>query len=221
MRSPAEVAEFLSARAADVGAERANYEAGMFAGHVPQLHWFVEAGQVKHNTAAFQRVIVPYRKRMNTAYKHGYGLLFLGDNGTGKTMFQSYLLGRAVVKGFSVFYSTLSQLDSDIKRGFDDKEHQRNHMNAIQRDFLAIDELGKEHFKAGSYLRTALEALLKQRYDEGFPTFLASNLDYSDLVELYGATIQSMWEGRYHHVRLDGGDFRRKANQKMRKDMGL
>jgi len=73
----------------------------------------------------------------------------------------------------------------------------------------------------GTYIYTAFEALLKQRYDDGYPTFLASNLDYDVLVETYGPSVQSIWEGRYHQVRLDGGDFRKKAASKMRKDMGL
>lgn len=221
MRLGAEVEEFRADRAALVGPERAAYEAAMYRGHVPQLHWFVEPDQVRHNRAAFRQVVVQYRKNMRKAYKNGYGLLFLGDNGTGKTMFISYLLGRAVVKGFSVYYTTLAQLDIDTKRGFDDKQQQARLAELTNSDFLAIDELGKEHFKQGSYLRTVLEALLKSRYDDGYPTFMASNVDYDDLCELYGTTIQSMWEGRYHMVRLEGGDFRKKAAQKMRKDMGL
>jgi DNA replication protein DnaC len=162
---------------------------------------------------------MPYRKRLKRAYKNGYGLLFLGDNGTGKTLFISYLLGRAVHSGFSIYYTTLKRLDLNIKRGFDDHAAGRRLREMLAADFLAIDELGKEHAKS-AYLQSELEDLLKSRYDDGYPTLLASNLGHSDLSQMYGSTIASMIDGRYEKVMLETGDYRQKVSASMRTNMG-
>jgi DNA replication protein DnaC len=89
----------------------------------------------------------------------------------------------------------------------------------MRSDFLAVDELGKEHYKTDSYLMVQLESILKDRYDNGQPTLLASNLEYEVLSDLYGPTISSMLEGRFTQVRLEGGDYRLKTARRMARDM--
>jgi DNA replication protein DnaC len=199
---------------------RLAYETSMYEGCVPELYWFVKPGDVQHNQEAFNGIVVPYRKKMATAFQNGYGLVFTGDNGTGKTLFMSYLLGRAVLKGYSVYYTTLMGLDADMKRGFGDHAATSRLREQLDSDVVAIDEMGKEHVKR-DFLATQLEAYLKERYDNGYPTFLSSNLEYAELCRMYGPTIESMLEGRYQQVNLEGGDFRRKMVAKMRADMGF
>jgi DNA replication protein DnaC len=206
------------AAARDISPGRLAYEASMYEGCVPELYWFVKAADVRHNKEAFAGVVVPYYKRMRVAFREGYGLVFTGDNGTGKTLFMSFLLGRAVTKGHSVYYTTLMGLDADLKRGFGDKQTAMRLRDQLDSDIVAIDEMGKEQIKR-DYLSTQLEAYLKERYDNGYPTFLASNLEYAEMCRLYGPTIESMLEGRYQQVALEGGDFRRKVATKMKDDM--
>lgn len=197
----------------------AAYKRAMFEGCVPQLYWNVKQSDVRHNVDIFNGIVVPYRRRLRRAYKNGYGLLLTGDNGTGKTLFISYLLGRAVKAGFTIYYTTLKRLDLNIKRGFDDSKAARRLRVMLWSDFLAVDELGKEHARS-EFLISELEELLKHRYDDGFPSLLASNLGYGDLVEHYGPTIASMIDGKFQGVELDGGDYRKKVHGAMKADMG-
>jgi DNA replication protein DnaC len=192
----------------------------MYAGCVPKLFWFVEPDKVKHNRDAFIRVILPFQRNLKRAFNDGYGLLLLGDNGTGKTLFMSYLLGRAVNQGFTIYYTTLARLDAHIKRGFGDQEATKRLTEMLGADFLVIDEMGKEHIKRDGFLMTQLEMVLKERYDDGYPTMMASNLDFDQLSKTYGTTIASMLEGRYEILKLEGGDYRKKASRDMRDRMG-
>jgi DNA replication protein DnaC len=219
MRMPFEVDSFRAeASERDITPGRLAYETAMYEGCVPELYWFVKPTDVQHNKEAFEGVVVPYSKRFSVAFDRGYSLLFTGDNGTGKTLFMSYLLGRAAVRGHRVYYTTLMGLDSDLKRGFGDRAVTSRLREQLDADIVAIDEMGKEQIKR-DFLSTQLEAYLKERYDNGYPTLLASNLEYAELCKLYGPTIESMLEGRYQMVALEGGDFRRKVAAKMKADM--
>jgi DNA replication protein DnaC len=147
--------------------------------------------------------------------------LFHGDNGVGKTMFMAYVLTQMIRRGNTAYYTTLAQLDVDIKRGFKVADAETRLDELLSSDFVAIDEIGKEHYRADSYLNTRLELLMKQRYDDGEPLLMGTNLDFRTLSDMYGASMTSMWEGKYQQVLLESGDFRRSIPARMRKDMGF
>lgn len=187
---------------------------------IPKTFWNVVSNDVTHNKQVFRKVVVPYRKRWKVALRNGYSLLFVGDNGAGKSLFTSYILTQMIKRGLSVYYTTLAQLDIDIKKSFRDKEFETRLEQMLESDFLAIDELGKAKFKADDYLSSRLEHLLKKRYDDGDPVLLASNISHDDLCKMYGSTFESMIEGKYRIISLEPGDFRKIAKSKMKKDMG-
>lgn len=199
--------------------KQVEYRACLYEGCVPQEFWTATRDDVTHNVEAFKNYVLPYRRRMRLAYKHGYSLLFTGDNGTGKSMFVSYLLCRAVQYGYSVYYTTLKQLHTDLTNFSDKASINQLNMVLYHSDFLAIDELGKEHTKS-NFLLSEMEDLLKARYSDTLPTLLASNFTFDQLCDTYGPTISSMFEGRYQHIVMEAGDFRRKARANMRNKMG-
>jgi len=150
-------------------------------------------------------------------------LILTGANGTGKTMFASWLLTQLVKRDCSVYYTTLAQLGNDLTRGFDSRDDKDRLTGCLERDFVAIDEIGKETLKdAGSFLSSQFELLLKDRYDNGMPTICCSNLSIGDLEQKYGPDISSMWSGRYELIQFEDGDFRTvDENARMRRDMGF
>jgi DNA replication protein DnaC len=198
-----------------------DYYANCYEAGVPRTFWNVASGDVKYNREVFERVILRYCAKRRKAQKHGWSLILIGDNGVGKTMFVSFVLTQMIKRGASAYYTTLAQLDVDIKRGFSDSEATTRLESLLSSDFLAIDELGKEHFRSDSYLNIRLELLLKQRYDDGDPTILSTNVAVETLVDMYGPSIASMIEGKYHIVTMESGDFRKSVATKMRKDMGF
>ncbi len=200
-----------------------NFQCIAFESCIPRDFWDVKAMDVEYNVEAFQRYVLPYANRLNRAHRHGYGLLFVGDNGVGKTMFMSYILARAIRRGRTAYYTTMLQLNHDIKRGFRDHEAQERLEWLLTSDFLALDEMGKEQFKAmdtPSFIKSEIERILKQRFDESKPVLLATNLSASALGKAYGDTIVSIVGGKYQQVVMEPGDIRRSLAAKMVDDMG-
>lgn len=221
MRTEPEVARFRDLALQRWSEVEAEYYTACFDACVPRTFWDVSAKDVKHNREVFDNVVRKYCAKRKKAQRHGWSLLLFGDNGVGKTMFLSFVLTQMLKRGCGAYYTSLAQLDVDIKRGFNDPMAEARMAELVTSDFLAIDELGKEHFRQDSYLNTRLELILKTRHDEGDPTLLATNLDYDALVEMYGPSVQSMLEGKYHTAQLESGDFRKSISTRMRKDMGL
>lgn len=188
---------------------------------IPQDFWKVKPSDITHNKAVFDELVLPYTKRLGTALKNGYGLLLLGDNGVGKTLFLSYI-GMAIIKAArTVYYTTLPQLDWDIKRGFNDKEIEQRLQWLLTSDFLLIDEMGKERKKRDSqYSDQQVERILKQRFDDSQPVIIASNMDADQLGKAYGSTVGSMLHGKFQTVHMEPGDHREKLYDQMVKDMG-
>lgn len=222
MRSVDDVARFQVEAVESLGpGAQAEYYTACFEAGIPKAFWGVKGDDVRHNVGAFKKYILNYCSRRKVAQKHGYSLLLMGDNGCGKTMFLSFVLTQMLKRGCSAYYTTLGQLDVDIKRGFKDPAAEKRLDYLLSSDFVAIDELGKEHFKSDSYLNTRLELLLKTRYDDGEPVLMATNLDYMSLVDMYGPSLASMWDGKYTKVALEPGDFREKAARRMKEDLGF
>lgn len=195
----------------------ASYEAG-----IPRDFWFTKKSDVKWNCEIFTELILPYCRKLKRARVKGYGLLFLGDNGVGKTMFISYVLGRVIRRGFTAFYTSLPELDYELKRGFKDKELTDRLHWYLTSDFVAIDEMGKEQFKKGdSWIRLQIERILKTRFDESLPTLIATNTESEELKKVYGATLTSIFDGKYRQAQFDAGDFRLELRDRMKSDLGF
>jgi DNA replication protein DnaC len=109
-----------------------------------------------------------------------------------------------------------------MKRGFTDREIAARLDWLLSSDFLAIDEMGKEHKgKSGrDFTGAQVERILKARYDDSLPTLLASNADPEALEAMYGATFASMILGKFKTAVLEPGDFRERTAKRMSADMG-
>lgn len=222
MRRENEVQDFTAAMYDEYGEENpiAEYRVACWEACIPKTFWDVTSKDVSHNEEVFNKVVIPYRKRWKKAMKKGYSLLFVGDNGSGKTMFISYLLTQMIKRGLTTYYTTLTQLDIDIKMGFRDNDIALRLEYMLESDFVAIDEIGKESFKTDGYMTTRLEHYLKKRYDDAEPVLLSSNIDIESLCKMYGSTIESMFDGKYRTVSLEPGDFRKSTKARMKRDMG-
>jgi DNA replication protein DnaC len=163
---------------------------------------------------------------LRQALKRGYGLVFLGNNGVGKTYFISYILMEAIRQNYSVYYTTLPQLDYNIKAGFDDYKLQKRLDLMLTSDFLAIDEMCKEKHKTtistnvATFMDTHVERITKQRCDDSMPTLMATNVNFKTLLGTYGESVASIIEGKFRPVTMMPGDYRKKLALKMNKEMG-
>ena len=137
------------------------------------------------------------------------------------TMFLSFVLTQMIKREASVYYTTLPQLDVDIKRGFRDRELESRLVEMFDSDFVVIDEVGKEYKSKDAYIKTRFELAVKTRYDNGDPTLFGSNFSMSELSEEYGSSVASMWKGRTKMATLAYGDQRKLTTKKMEQDMGF
>jgi DNA replication protein DnaC len=194
-----------------------------YEGCIPRDFWDVTPDDVTGNVEVFKGLVLPYTERLKTAWRGGYGLLLMGSNGVGKTMFLSFVLMQVIRRTrFTAYYTTMLKLDHDIKRGFNDAEVARRLDFMLSSDFLAIDEMGKERTRDGdSFMRTQVERILKDRHDEGYPTLLAMNADKDEFEKFYGASVASILESKYQSVNLAKGDFRKRLKARMERDMGF
>lgn len=223
MRSAREVEQFASQLAEDdkTPDEAVNYYVGCYEACVPKKFWDVSSEKISHNKAVFNKIVLKYCSHRRKAMRNGWGLIFTGDNGVGKTMFMSFILTQMIKRGCSVYYTTIAGLDKDIKSGFNDPEAARRLDWLLDSNFIAIDELGKEHFKADSFLNMRLEQLLKQRCDDNDPVLLASNLSYNVLCEVYGPSMSSIFDGQYAKASMQPSDFRKIVAENMKRDLGF
>lgn len=188
---------------------------------VPRDFWFIKPEDISHNTRIFKEVVTPYCQRVALARVRGYGLALLGDNGVGKTMFMSYVLMKAITAGYTAYYTTLPNLDWNMKRSFNVMSIGERLHAMLTSDFLAIDEMGKEKFRAGdTYMRMQVERILKERFDDSMPTLIATNGDLDAIEAAYGTTISSILRGKYRVVTMEPGDFRKQLSEKMAQEMG-
>lgn len=187
---------------------------------IPEQFWNIRPKSIKYNRGIFKKIIQKYVKKLDTALERGYGLMLLGDNGVGKTMFMCYVLMEAIKEGMTAYYTTMPQLDRDIKRGFKDSEAENRLEWLLTSDFLVIDELGKERAKASNaYMDGQIERIIKQRTDGNQPVLMSTNMSYQEIMESYGPTIISMLTGKFQAVTMEHGDYRERQQDQMKSEM--
>ena len=200
------------------------FEVEAYEACLPRDFWYIQTKDVTVNASVFEEYIKKYVKKLSIAHKNGYGLLLTGSNGVGKSTFLSYIGANAIRQGKSVYYTTMPQLDYDMKLGFEDNKAKSRLEVMLTSDFLILDEMNKEVFKdleKPTWFKTQVERLLKRRFDECKPVLMASNARLSVISATYGPTVASMISGKYQVVLMEPGDARPKLSLKMKKDMNF
>lgn len=191
-------------------------DAKLYESCIPRDFWRLEPKNVKFNTEVYKHTISAYLAKLSTAHTHGYGLLFSGGNGVGKTTFLCLVLRRALKAGFTVYYTTLPDLVYHISKGLYDRTIAKRIEWYLTSDFVAIDEVGKDKVKNQRFAAEFhLERILKNRFDGSKPTLLASNMSAKEIREEYGRTVHSMLRGKYQSIAMKEGDFRNNLRKRM------
>lgn len=151
-----------------------------------------------------------YVSKFKAARRHGLGFLFSGENGTGKTLASSWLLTRAIARGYSVFYSTVEEWLQAVTQGYRDEEFAEWVDSKRDVDFLVLDELGKEHRARGSDFALAqIDRLIRSRSSGLLPTVVVTNLGVDELEDAVGSSLASILRGRrFRTVEFEPGDHR-------------
>jgi DNA replication protein DnaC len=127
-------------------------------------------------------------KDLKKTYQKGTGLCFAGSFGLGKTMVCSNILKRAVEKGFSALYVTLTDIVSVSTSN--ERYEARNELISV--DFLVIDEFDPRYMgntdTASDFFGRIVEDIFRTRSQNCLPTFMCTNSQ--SLTDAFHGTIK-------------------------------
>lgn len=105
--------------------------------------------------------------------KDPYGLLLLGDVGTGKSYMSSAIANRVIDLGFSAFQTDVRYIVSLMEESFDNRQRKLDRI--LSYDLLLIEDLGAQ--RNTSYMMEHVYAIIDGRYKSGKPMVITTNLD--------------------------------------------
>ncbi|MBR2046718.1 MAG: ATP-binding protein, partial [Agathobacter sp.] len=135
-------------------------------------------------------------------------ILFYGDTGVGKTFLSNCIAKELLEKGYSVIYFTAFQFFDILSKGVFQKDTDAiaAHQNIYDCDLLIIDDLGTEF--ANAFTSSQLFLCVNERILRNKSTIISTNLNMSDLAEMYSERVPSRITSNYTVIKLFGDDIR-------------
>jgi DNA replication protein DnaC len=154
----------------------------------------------------------------------GESILFLGDNGTGKSHLAQSLALLACQGEYKTHYTTCSELIIDLNSGVYEKTLDKRMRKYINPELLIIDEMGHDRLE----LQVIKEAhllfkVIDQRYKENKPLIFTSNIEEQDWPEFLGDPISTsaILDRIFHHsviVKIKGPSYRKRQGELLQEE---
>jgi DNA replication protein DnaC len=142
-------------------------------------------------------------------------ILFIGDNGTGKSHLARSLALMACQGGYKTYYTTCSELICDLNAGVYEKTLDRRMRKYIKAELLLIDEMGHDRLE----LQVIKEAhllfkVIDERYKDNKSLIFTTNIEEPDWSEFLGDPIstRAILDRIFHHsviVKIKGPSYRK------------
>jgi DNA replication protein DnaC len=148
-------------------------------------------------------------------------ILFIGDNGTGKSHLAQSLALMSCQGGYKTYYTTCSELINDLNAGVYEKTLDKRMRKYINPELLLIDEMGHDRLE----LQVIKEAhllfkVIDQRYKENKSLIFTTNIEEQDWPEFLGDPISTsaILDRIFHHsviVRIKGPSYRKHQGERL------
>ena len=154
----------------------------------------------------------------------GESILFIGENGTGKSHLAQSLALMACQGEYKTHYTTCSELIGDLNSGVYEKTLDKRMRKYINPELLLIDEMGHDRLE----LQVIKEAhllfkVIDQRYKENKPLIFTTNIEEPDWPEFLGDPISTsaILDRIFHHsviVRIKGPSYRKHQGELLQEE---
>lgn len=151
-------------------------------------------------------------------------ILFIGDNGTGKSHLGQSLGLLACQGGYKTYYTTCSDLINDLNAGVFEKTLDKRMRKYINPQLLLIDEMGHDRLE----LQVVKEAhllfkVIDERYKQNKSLIFTTNIEEPDWAEFLGDPISTsaILDRIFHHsviVRIKGPSYRKHQGERLQKE---
>lgn len=158
--------------------------------------------------------VMKYMDNLERMVSAGFGLIFTGPRGTGKTLLGHLVLKEIISKGVDAYATSFTYMIDQFAGGWSDKAQER-WFNARLRDagILLIDDLGRERNKGeGTVGDNLLETVIRHRVACELPTIVTSNIAGDSVAATYGGWTESLLAECSIKVTVPGSDSRSAMN---------
>ena len=153
-------------------------------------------------------------------------ILFIGNNGTGKSHLAQSLALLSCQNGYTTYYTTCSELIRDLNQGDYENTLEKRIKKYVNPDLLLIDEMGHDRLE----LQVVKEAhllfkVIDQRYKLNKSLIFTSNIEEQDWPEFLGDPISTsaILDRIFHHsviVKIYGPSYRKYQSDLLQKKYG-
>ena len=165
---------------------------------IPVAYWQLGLDELTVSLK-YKELIRTFLRNYRQALSEGLGLLFLGNNGIGKTTLMAEVGKHLATVDLRVRYFTVQQYMND--------KFSEEPINLQEYDVLLVDELDKAYAKPGSdWLSKTFEELTRQILSNNKVVVMAANANAEEIKRLFGNSTFSAIKRKIKIVHMAGKD---------------
>lgn len=180
---------------------------------IPRRFWEVTLDRVPDSVRSN---VTKYISNIEKMLDEGNGIIFLGQNGTGKTCAAVVIAKAARRIGSPVLFITAEGLrqaviDKEIFSG-----EQTVYDRAKSVELLVLDDLGKEHRGNSNYTEHLFENLIRVRASSRLTTITTTNIMYDELQKRYKLSMMEVMRECMYPLVVKGDNNRTVQEEKLK-----